>query len=455
MNLQFQLLSRITVVALMCLLATAATVLHHSSRQARQSTRITAESLGKQLELQIFRISAGVGQANQFPDFDLWKQTGSVPGICVRFISTDNAARSLCNGSKLSGLNWPDSFEAFYRRFLNPGFEITRAIIFNGRVYGLLTVTPSAEMEIAQAWENIRSLLGLSVMTVLAVCLLVYLSISRALQPARIIIAGLESMEKGNLACRLPAFELIEWQRTATAINQLAASQQQLLAERHKLAVKLINLQEEERRYLARELHDEFGQCLAAINAVAASIAQTAEQQCPALVDEADHISRITRHMMASVRELLRRLRPAELDELGFAAGLNSLISGWNARNGGKIHYHLSITGDCALLPEPLTVTLFRITQECLTNIAKHSAAANAKVILEITTDAITLTVKDDGIATELPFTEGQGIGLLGIRERVTALYGRLTLAIAQPHGLIIEAWLPIRSIPDSQTLPL
>ncbi|MDD1643659.1 MAG: sensor histidine kinase [Methylococcaceae bacterium] len=455
MNLQFQLLSRITVVALMCLLATAATVLHHSSRQARQSTRITAESLGKQLELQIFRISAGVGQANQFPDFDLWKQTGSVPGICVRFISTDNAARSLCNGSKLSGLNWPDSFEAFYRRFLNPGFEITRAIIFNGRVYGLLTVTPSAEMEIAQAWENIRSLLGLSVMTVLAVCLLVYLSISRALQPARIIIAGLESMEKGNLACRLPAFELIEWQRTATAINQLAASQQQLLAERHKLAVKLINLQEEERRYLARELHDEFGQCLAAINAVAASIAQTAEQQCPALVDEADHISRITRHMMASVRELLRRLRPAELDELGFAAGLNSLISGWNARNGGKIHYHLSITGDCALLPEPLTVTLFRITQECLTNIAKHSAAANAKVILEITTDAVTLTVKDDGIATELPFTEGQGIGLLGIRERVAALYGRLTLAIAQPHGLIIEAWLPIRSIPDSQTLPL
>ncbi|MFA5922452.1 MAG: sensor histidine kinase [Methylococcaceae bacterium] len=455
MNLQFQLLSRITVVALMCLLATAATVLHHSSRQARQSTRITAESLGKQLELQLFRISAGVGQVNQFPDFDLWKQTGNVPGICVRFISTDNAARSLCNGSKLSGQNWPDSFEAFYRRFLNPGFEITRAIIFNGRVYGMLTVTPSAEMEIAQAWENIRSLLGLSVMTVLAVCLLVYLSISRALQPARIIITGLESMEKGNLAYRLPAFELIEWQRTATAINQLAASQQQLLAERHKLAVKLINLQEEERRYLARELHDEFGQCLAAINAVAASIAQTAEQQCPALVGEADHISRITQHMMASVRELLRRLRPAELDELGFAAGLNSLISGWNARNGGKIHYHLSITGDCALLPEPLTVTLFRITQECLTNIAKHSAAANAKVILEITTDAVTLTVKDDGIATELPFTEGQGIGLLGIRERVTALYGRLTLAIAQPHGLIIEAWLPIRSIPDSQTLPL
>lgn len=451
MNLQFHLLSRITVAALLCLLATTAYVLYHSDRQARQATQITAESLVKQLEFQLLRINAGFGQANQFPDFDLWKQTGDVHGVCVRFVSTDSAvARSLCNGAKLSGLNWPDSFETFYRRLLNPGLEIMRPIAFNNRVYGSLTVTPSAEMEIAQAWENIRSLLGLSAITVLTVCLLVYLSISRALRPARIIVAGLESMEKGNLACRLPSFELIEWQRTAAAINQLAATQQQLLAERQKLAVKLINLQEEERRYLARELHDEFGQCLAAINAVAASIAHTAEQKCPALVGEADHISRITQHMMDSVRDLLRRLRPAELDELGLAASLNSLVSGWSARSGGKIHYQLSIVGDCAALPKPLTVTLFRVTQECLTNIAKHSAAANAKVTLVITADTVALTVEDDGIANELPFAEGAGIGLLGIRERVTALDGQLTLAIAQPCGLIVKALLPIHSITDS-----
>ncbi len=452
MNLQFHLLSRITVAALMCLLATTAYVLYHSDRQARQATQLTAESLGKQLEIQLFRINAGVGQFNRFPDFDLWKQTGSTPGICVRFLATGSAtARSLCSGAKPAGLNWPVGFETFYRRLFNPGFEITRPVVFNNRVYGSLTVTPTAEMEIAHAWENIRSLLGLSAVTVLAVCLLVYLSINRALQPARIIVAGLESMEKGNLSYRLPPFELIEWQRTASAINQLAASQQQLLAERQKLAVKLISIQEEERRYLARELHDEFGQCLAAVNAVAASIAHTAEQQCPVLVGEADHISRISEHMMDSVRDLLRRLRPAELDELGLAAGLNSLVSGWNTRGGGKIRYQLDIAGDCVLLPEPLTVTLFRVTQECLTNIAKHSAAANAKVTLTINADAVALAVEDDGIATGLPFADGPGIGLLGIRERVTALHGQLTLAIAKPHGLIVEAWLPIRSITDSQ----
>ena len=445
MNLQIHLLSRITIVALICLLATATYVLYHCNRQARQATETVADSLGRQLEMQLFRINAGVGQVNQFPDFDLWKQTGSVPGICVSFVAAGSAtARSLCNDTNSADVQWPVGFETFYRWFFNPGYEITRPIVYNGRLYGGLTVTPSAAMEIAQAWENISSLLGLSALTVLAVCLLVYLSISRALRPAGVIVAGLESMEKGNLYHRLPSFELIEWQRTAKAVNQLAARQQQLLAEHQKLTMKLIDLQEEERRYLARELHDEFGQCLAAINAVAASIAQTAKQQCPILVGDADHISRITQFMLESVRDLLKRLRPAELDDLGLAVSLNNLVSGWNARNAGKCHYQLNIEGDCALLTELATVALFRIIQECLTNIAKHSAATNAKIGLTVTANGADLIMEDNGNATELPFSHGPGIGLLGIRERVTALKGRLSLSIIKPHGLKVEVWLPI-----------
>ena len=87
-----------------------------------------------------------------------------------------------------------------------------------------------------------------------------------------------------------------------------------------------------------------------------------------------------------------------------------------------------------------------------MTNIAKHSAAQNANVTLTITPKAAALTVEDDGSVTELPFTEASGIGLLGIRERVTALDGQLTLAIVQPHGLKVEVWLPILSITDTRT---
>jgi glucose-6-phosphate-specific signal transduction histidine kinase len=188
--------------------------------------------------------------------------------------------------------------------------------------------------------------------------------VSRALHPAQVIVAGLEKMEKGELSFRLPAFELDEWQRTGKAINQLAANLEQLLSERKKLALKLINIQEEERRYLARELHDEFGQCLAAINAVAASISQTAAYECPALVPEGKNISRIVHHMMESLRGLLKRLRPSDIDELGLTACLKSLVADWNVSSGGKTHYNLAVHGNIDQLPEPLPVTIFRIVQE-------------------------------------------------------------------------------------------
>ena len=452
MNLKWHLLYRITVVGLICLLAAVAYLLYNSNHQARQASIYLAESLDKQLESQLLLINAGIGQANTFPDFDLWKQTANMPGLCIAYVPQGSgASRSLCNGAKSAAPDWPKGFEAVYRRIFNPGQEIARPIGLDNRVIGTLTVTPSAETETAQAWDNIRALFGLSAMTILAVCLLVYLSISRALKPAGIIVAGLERMESGDLASRLPGFEVKEWQRTATAINQLAASQQQLLEERRKLVVKLMNLQEEERRYLARELHDEFGQCLTAINAVAASIAHSAKQHCPGLVDEASAIGRIAQHMLDNVRGLLGRLRPAELDELGLAACLNSLVAGWNTHGGG-IDYRLRISGDCASLPEPLAVALFRIIQECLTNIAKHSQAANADLALNIGAAEVTLAVKDDGIASRLPFTAGNGVGLIGIRERALALDGKLRLAPVQPHGLSVEVWLPLYPISNSHS---
>ncbi|WP_305908602.1 sensor histidine kinase [Methylomarinum sp. Ch1-1] len=448
MNLQRHLLLRIVIVALACLAASSTYVLYRSDRHARQITQETARSLSQQLELQLLRRNAGFGEAERFPDFSLWKQTGGQPGFCLRFVSTEKATiYSLCNGSKLSGQNIPEGFKTFYRHIFNPDFKVTRSIALNDRVYGYLTVTPNTESNIARAWDDIVSLGGLSALTVLAVCILVSLTIRRALRPAGIIVDGLDRIGQGDLVYRLPSFDLLEWQHTATAINRLTASQQQLLSERQKLAVKLMKLQEEERRALARELHDEFGQCLAAINAVTASITQTAETQCPALVEESRQIGRISQHMMDHVRGLLGRLRPVELDELGLVPSLNRLVADWNTLSGERqVRFRLEVTGDASTLTDALSVTLFRIAQECMTNIVKHAAATNASVTLVIGGASVRLTVKDDGNACTLPFSDGPGIGLLGIRERVDALRGRLTLAIAEPRGLIVTTMLPVHA---------
>ncbi len=445
MNLKLHLVSRIAAVALICLFAAIVYVLYKSEQQSRTVAQNTIDSLAKQLEFQLLRNNAGYQPTSPFPDFDLWKQTSNTPGVCIRYESSDKErGRSLCNGVDLPAQSWPFGFEKLYRLLLNPDFEWGRQIAFNGRVYGMLTVSTSAEMAIAHAWDNVGNLLGLSVITILAVCLLVYLAISRALRPAQMIVAGLQRMEHGELFYRLPDFELIEWQQTASAINQLAENQRLLLNERQKLVVMLMNVQEEERRYLARELHDEFGQCLAAINAVAASIGQTAEQHCPALMTEAKQISRFTEVMQKSVRGLLNRLRPMELEGLGLAASLRSLVTRWNRLDAGKTRYQLNVSGDCARLTEPLSITLFRIIQEGISNIAKHAAATQAEISLVITADDVSVTIKDDGKADALPFADATGMGLLGMRERVMAMNGTYTLAIAKPHGLIIDIRLPM-----------
>lgn len=445
MDLRRYVLIRMTLTALVCLLVSAGYLLYDSHRQATQINRQTAEILVGQLQFQLLRLESGLGQVNPFPDFELWKQTASQPGVCIRYQAVDDGReRSLCTGGKLASVAIPDGFDWLYRQWFEPGRVVRQAIEHGGRILGYLTLEPSAEGEIEQAWQSIRDLIVLSLATILAVCLMTYFNLHQALQPAQLIVAGINHLESGRLDHRLPNFSLHDWQRIGSAINQLAASRQQLLDERQALIVKLLSLQEDERRMLVRELHDEWGQCLAAINAVAAGIRQTAAGQCSQLVDEADHISRITGHMLQSLRGLLGQLRPAEWDELGLQASLGSLVAGWNARSGGNTRYRLEIVGACEQLAEAQAITLFRIAQEALTNIAKHARASEVDVSLHTAADKVMLKIVDDGVAQNLPFAGNSGIGLLGIRERVTAWAGELKLAIAQPHGLMLEVALPV-----------
>jgi len=130
---------------------------------------------------------------------------------------------------------------------------------------------------------------------------------------------------------------------------------------------------------------------------------------------------------------------------------LSNLLADWNRPSRGKTCYQLNIVGNCATLPETLGITLFRIIQECLTNIAKHAAAHHAEINLAICDETVALTVTDDGKTERLPFSGHKGIGLLGIRERVTALNGRLNLSLAHPHGLRVDVRLPIKTTKEVQ----
>lgn len=452
MHLTFQLLLRIVLVALICLTASTAYVLIQSDREIQQTLAKTATALSNQLAVQRLRIAAGTEHEDRFPDLDLWKETRTLPGICIRYASADMLMRrDFCQGAATSA-GTPAWFARILRRFFPADHAVIKPVQFNGRYYGDVTVSANEEMVLSRAWYSFSMLMGLSASTVVLVCLLVYVSLHRALQPARHIVAALTTMRAGDLTARLPEFSILEWQQTGAAINALAASQQQLLAERKHLIMQLMAIQEEERRFLVRELHDEMGQCLAAINAVAASITQTAVQECPAVLPEIGRVTRINRHMMDNLRSLLARLRPAELDELGLAVCLKNLIAEWNAQSGGTIVFNLQMQDDDQELPAPVPITLYRIVQEGLTNIARHSGATRACVDLQRNSRGLTLSIEDNGSRQPMPARDQHGYGLTGIRERITALGGQFTLESSRLGGLALRVQLPLDESASGQS---
>jgi len=446
MNLQAQLLARILLIALICLFSSAWYVLYQTNQQAVFEAEQTAKRIERQTRQQLLDMYQRYDFSRPFPDVNLWRGIGSIPGSCTQFLSrTQSRQRSLCNDVTEPDRKYPGWFGSLYKQFFTPGLEVRHSVNFNAIKYGTVLVTLNVHMETARAWNNLRAVIGVMTVTILALCALVFFTIGRMLKPASQIVRGLEKMREGELSLRLPEFEIAEWKRTSQAINALASSQQATLAENKRLALKLMNAQEEEHRYISRELHDEFGQCLAGINAVTTSVAQTAKQDCPALVEEVQSISHITAHMMTALRNLLTRLRPAEVDELGLSTSLRQLVKSWTQRGSDQPQYQLNITGNIDYLPEPLPVNIYRIVQECLTNIAKHAQANEATISINHSdANLIALTISDDGIAEADSFKDTLGIGLLGIHERVTALGGELRLTTQAQGGLIVAITLPI-----------
>jgi len=445
MNLKKQLFFRIFFVAIICLVSSAFYVLYQTDQQAISEANFTADRIEKQVNSQLLQMFTRHDLSSTFPNTKLWPDINSVSGSCIQFLSrAENRRRNLCQQIIEAERTWPIWFGSLYQHFFSPDFEIQKNISFNIMSYGSILVTLNTRIEIARAWNNLRAIIGVLFVSIFSVCILVYFTINRLLKPAQIIITGLEKMRDGHLETRLPPFNIQEWRLTSEAINQLASSQEHVIADNKQLALKLMNIQEENHRYIARELHDEFGQCLAGINAVTTSINQTAITQCPELVPEIKSISPITNHMMEVLRSMLSRLRPVEIDDLGLSQSLNNLVENWNNRSSGTTHHQLTLTGNIDSLPEPLPVNIYRIVQECLTNIAKHAHASHADVIINYQPrHNIQLEIRDDGIAKIDNFDNTLGVGLLGIRERVMALGGQLTLSPHKTGGLTIIITIP------------
>lgn len=232
--------------------------------------------------------------------------------------------------------------------------------------------------------------------------------------------------------------------RRKSAELQLAAA----LADNRRLAQQYVELQESERKALARELHDELGQYLNVIKLDAVGIRDDQRPLPAATLSRASTIVENCNHIHGALATLMRELRPTGLDELGLAAALEHCIETWRARLPG-VSLRLSITGDFATLPEAITVTLYRLVQEALTNVAKHAAARQVAIRLdrlasvEAQGEQISVTVQDDGVGSTAGLPT-RGLGLIGMRERVLALEGTLALTSSPGQGFELAVKIPV-----------
>ena len=230
--------------------------------------------------------------------------------------------------------------------------------------------------------------------------------------------------------------------------RQVEARLAAALAENRRLGRQAIEVQESERRALAREMHDELGQYLVAIRLDATAIREGVGSD--RVSDAATSIVHHVDHVHAVVRDIIGRLRPAGLDELGLPAALENCIEDWRRRLPG-VEIELLTQGDLEELGEDMSLALYRLTQECLTNASRHAAATRVQVALTGDRDAngcrtISFCAEDDGCGTTMP-PRGNGFGLAGMRERVQSIGGEFLLDSSPGAGFRVRA--TIRRLPD------
>jgi signal transduction histidine kinase len=225
------------------------------------------------------------------------------------------------------------------------------------------------------------------------------------------------------------------------ALRQSALSIRELAG--HQEAVR-----EEERKRIAQEIHDDLGQQLLALR-IDVSILQAGQAQNPALLSQLDAMQATIGNLVQSVRAIINDLRPAVLD-LGLPAAAEWQLNEFTHKTGIASALH-SDFADIAL-PDSHATALFRILQESLTNVSRHSGASRVEVRLALEDDRLLMSIVDNGQGMPTDAQKPDSFGLRGMRERIASLGGELEISSEPKNGVTVAAWVPLAQVPDETT---
>jgi len=454
MRLVLQLIARLLVIVLLCLGAAAVWATVDAYRSVDRATSASAERVSQALEALYWRellLRSSRTDEHLLPVPD-WRTIETMklisPGVCVQLEPMAAFERPLCGQSKGIGKAAPLWFATVVETLLGNHAAVAQSIGARTTTAGTVSAAADPDAAIRLAWAHILGNIDVALLMAGAIGLFASLAIAHTLAPARSIVVALQRIADGQYRTPLPRFRSMDLAMIGHAVTDLGERLALATEQRAVLTQRLFEIRDDERRSLARELHDEFGQNLTAILAFASTIETVSaqDQDKHGLAQDARMISQATLRIMACLRDTLDRLRHPTADELGLEASLISLVESWRSRNAARPTVQLDLQGDLADVRGHVATTAYRVAQECLTNALRHSAAREISLRIERRTgadNALLICVEDDGGGDAASVAQSTGFGLIGLRERIAAVGGSLSIARAT-RGLSVAATIPI-----------
>jgi signal transduction histidine kinase len=458
MRLVLQLVARLLGVVALCLAVAAVWVTIDAWRSVDRAAAASAQRVSQALEALYWRelLLHGNRMREQLLPVAEWRTIETMmliaPGICVRVEPGAPFEKPLCGQNKGIGETPPSWFAAAVPMLLGSHAAAVQPISARAATAGAVSAVADPGAALSLAWERILDNIHVALLMALAIAILASLAIARALAPAQAIVDALKRMTRGHYRTSLPRFRSMEIAMIGRAVGDLGDRLAQATEQRAVLTRRLLDIRNDERRVLARELHDEFGQNLSAILAFASTIetAGAQDHEKGRVAQDARMISQATHRIMSCLRDTLNRLRHPPAEELGLEASLVSLVDNWRSQDETRPMIQLDLQGDLDDVRGAIATTAYRVAQECLTNALRHSAAREILVRIERRSgaeNALLICVEDDGGGDAARVAQSAGLGLTGIRERVTAVGGSLSIARAR-RGLSVAATIPLDACP-------
>ncbi len=321
---------------------------------------------------------------------------------------------------------------------------------------GRLVIQANSSRAVLDGWDSLIQLLWIGAIALAVINLAVFWFAGRILRPLQIVVEGLRRMEAGDYGARLPTLRSREgrlmsatFNRTAQAVadsladRRAADEARDRLRENRELTQMIQSHIEEERRTIARELHDELGQSITAIRSFGLII----QQQTPAGNERVAEAARLVvdtaGHMYEAVHEMIPRLRPFALDSFGLGDAVADLVAAWRTRHTG-VAILLQVAEPLPQLGATQSTSAYRIVQEALTNAVRHAAAKQITVSVGSEADDLVVRVSDDGVGLDPGWEHSGHYGVRGMRERAVASGGSLQLISGPKNGTQVVARLPL-----------